>query len=160
MVFPETAHLVTLAGNPVLAGDSAKRVKQIFVGDRNNHAPFLKIMTIHIRYLAALIDGLSLSDQEKLAAIMESGCDEVSDIDDLVNLTFNLDCYDIMHGINDKSDLGYYYAHEAGIYSEKNLGPLANYKIATGVETTAGSEQAGTQREKPQEKRGRRAANV
>ncbi len=58
---------------------------------------------------------------------MESGCDEVSDIDDLINLTFNLDCYDIMPGINDESDLGYYYAHEAGIYSEKDLGPLANY---------------------------------
>ena len=58
---------------------------------------------------------------------MEAGCDEVSDIDDLINLTFNLDCYDIMPGINDESDLGYYYAHEAGIYSEKDLGPLANY---------------------------------
>ena len=58
---------------------------------------------------------------------MEAGCDEVSDIDDLINLTFNLDCYDIMSGINDESDLGYYYAHEAGIYSEKDLGPLANY---------------------------------
>ena len=32
-----------------------------------------------------------------------------------------------MPGINDESDLGYYYAHEAGIYSEKDLGPLANY---------------------------------
>lgn len=52
---------------------------------------------------------------------MEAGCDEVSDIDDLINLTFNLDCYDIMPGINDESDLGYYYAHEAGIYSEKDL---------------------------------------
>ena len=58
-----------------------------------------------LNYLAALIDELSLSDQEKLVAIMESGCDEVSDIDDLINLTFNLDCYDIMPGINDESDL-------------------------------------------------------
>ena len=32
-----------------------------------------------------------------------------------------------MPGINDEADLGYYYAHEAGIYSEKDLGPLANY---------------------------------
>lgn len=80
-----------------------------------------------LNYLAALIDELSLSDQEKLAAIMEAGCDEVSDIDDLINLTFNLDCYDIVPGITDESDLGYYYAHEAGIYSEKDLGPLANY---------------------------------
>ena len=75
-----------------------------------------------LNYLAALIDELSLSDQEKLVAIMEAGCDEVSDIDDLINLTFDLDCYDIMPGINDESDLGYYYAHEAGIYSEKELG--------------------------------------
>ncbi len=37
-----------------------------------------------------MIDELSLSDQEKLVAIMEAGCDEVSDIDDLINLTFNL----------------------------------------------------------------------
>ncbi len=80
-----------------------------------------------LNYLAALIDELSLSDQEKLVAIMEAGCDEVSDIDDLINLTFNLDCYDIMPGINDEYDLGYYYANEAGIYSEKDLGPLAAY---------------------------------
>ena len=52
-----------------------------------------------LNYLAALIDELSLSDQEKLVAIMEAGCDEVSDIDDLINLTFNLDCYDIMPGV-------------------------------------------------------------
>ena len=44
-----------------------------------------------LNYLAALIDELSLSDQEKLVAIMEAGCDEVSDIDDLINLTFNLE---------------------------------------------------------------------
>ena len=29
--------------------------------------------------------------------------------------------------ITDEYDLGYYYVHEAGIYSEKELGPLANY---------------------------------
>ena len=32
-----------------------------------------------LNYLAALIDELSLSDQEKLVAVMEAGCDEVSD---------------------------------------------------------------------------------
>ena len=64
-----------------------------------------------LNYLAALLDEPSLSDPEQLAAIMEAGCDAVSDIDDLINLTFNLDCYDIMPGINDESDLGYYYVH-------------------------------------------------
>lgn len=43
---------------------------------------------------------------------------------------------------------------------EADAGNRHWYKIATGVEITAGTEQAGTQREKPQEKRGRRAANV
>mgnify|MGYP004700547057 CR=1 FL=1 len=76
-----------------------------------------------LNYLAALIDELSLSDQEKLVAIMESGCDEVSDIDDLINLTFNLDCYDIMHGINDKSDLGYYYVQKL-VFTPKRISAL------------------------------------
>ena len=43
---------------------------------------------------------------------------------------------------------------------ETDAGNRHWYKIATGVEITAGTEQAGTQREKTQEKRGRRAANV
>ena len=43
---------------------------------------------------------------------------------------------------------------------EADAGNRHWYKIATGVKITAGTEQAGTQREKPQEKRGRRAANV
>ena len=43
------------------------------------------------------------------------------------SLTFNLDTYDFLPDIHDESDLGYYYVHEAGIYEEKDLGPLANY---------------------------------
>lgn len=80
-----------------------------------------------LNYLAARIDELDKWEQEKLVAVMEGGCDEVSDIDDLINLTFNLDAYDFIPDIHDESDLGYYYVHEAGIYSEKDLGPLANY---------------------------------
>ena len=80
-----------------------------------------------LNYLAARIEELSSWEQEELVAIMESGCDEVSDIDDLINLTYNLDCYEVMPGIRDESDLGYYYVHEAGIYSEQDLGPLASY---------------------------------
>ncbi len=80
-----------------------------------------------LNYLASRIEEMSSWEQEQFAAIMESGCDEVSDIDDLINLTYNLDNYDILPGINDESDLGYYYVHEAGIYDEKELGPLANY---------------------------------
>ena len=80
-----------------------------------------------LNYLAARIEELSTWEQERFVAIMEAGCDEVSDIDDLINLTYNLDCYDFIPKITDEYDLGYYYVHEAGIYSEKELGPLANY---------------------------------
>lgn len=80
-----------------------------------------------LNYLASRIDELDKWEQEKLVAIMEAGCDEVSDIDDLINLTFNLDCYDFIPDIHDESDLGYYYVHEAGIYEEADLGSLANY---------------------------------
>ena len=80
-----------------------------------------------LNYLASRIEELDKWDQEKFVAIMDAGCDEVSDIDDLINLTFNLDRYDFIPKITDEYDLGYYYVHEAGIYSEKELGPLANY---------------------------------
>ena len=80
-----------------------------------------------LNFLASRIDEMDKWEQEKFVAIMEAGCDEVSDIDDLINLTYNLDCYDFIPDIHDESDLGYYYVHEAGIYSEKELGPLANY---------------------------------
>ena len=49
---------------------------------------------------------------------------------------------------------------DAAESKEADAGNRHWYKIATGVEITAGTEQAGTQREKTQEKRGRRAANV
>ena len=61
-----------------------------------------------LNYLASRIDEMDKWEQEKFVAIMESGCDEVSDIDDLINLTYNLDCYDFIPDIHDESDLGYY----------------------------------------------------
>ena len=45
-----------------------------------------------LNYLASRLDEMDKHDQEKFVAIMEAGCDEVSNIDDLINLTYNLDC--------------------------------------------------------------------
>ena len=61
-----------------------------------------------LNYLASRIDEMDKWDQEKFVAIMEAGCDEVSDIDDLVNLTYNLDCYDFLPDVTDEEDLGRY----------------------------------------------------
>lgn len=43
---------------------------------------------------------------EHFVAIMDSGCDEVNDLDDLINLTYNLDNYDFIPDIKDYDDLG------------------------------------------------------
>ena len=83
-----------------------------------------------LNYLAGRLEELDKWDQEKLVAIMDSGCDEVGDIDDLINLTYNLDCYDFIPDIHDASDLGYYYVHDAGIYDvriERIRGDLTDH---------------------------------
>ncbi len=80
-----------------------------------------------LNYLASRIDEMDKWDQEKFVAIMEAGCDEVSNIDDLINLTYNLDCYDFLPDVTDEEDLGRYYIEEAGIYDTKAMGNLTNY---------------------------------
>lgn len=80
-----------------------------------------------LNFLASRIDEMDKWEQEKFVAIMEAGCDEVSDIDDLINLTYNLDCYDFLPDVTDEEDLGRYYIEEAGIYDTKAMGNLANY---------------------------------
>ena len=59
-----------------------------------------------LNYLAARLDEMSRSELEHFVAIMDSGCDEVNDLDDLINLTYNLDNYDFIPDIKDYDDLG------------------------------------------------------
>ena len=80
-----------------------------------------------LNYLASRLDEMDKHDQEKFVAIMEAGCDEVSNIDDLINLTYNLDCYDFIPSVTDEEDLGRYYIEDAGIYDTKSMGSLVNY---------------------------------
>ena len=80
-----------------------------------------------LNYLASLIDELPNYEQEKFVSIMDSGCSSVNCIDDLINLTFNLDAYNFIPGIETDSDLGYSHVHETGIYNEKEFGILINY---------------------------------
>ena len=50
-----------------------------------------------------------------------------SGITGLINLTYNLDRFEIIPDVHDDSDLGYYYVEEAGIYDTKSMGALARY---------------------------------
>lgn len=80
-----------------------------------------------LNYLASLLDEMPKHDLEKFVAIMESGCDEVSDIDDLINLTYNLDRYDFFPGINDYDDLGRFYFEEGGYNEDNRFGSFVDY---------------------------------
>lgn len=48
-------------------------------------------------------------------------------VQDLINLTENMDCFDYLLGVTDDSDLGYYWTHESGCYDTKSMGALSNY---------------------------------
>ena len=79
-----------------------------------------------INYLASKIDNMNTYDLRRFEAALESG-DFCSSVQDLINLTDNLDCIDFMEGIEDDYDIGYYWVEESGCYDTKNMGNLTNY---------------------------------
>ena len=80
-----------------------------------------------LNYLASLLDEMPKHDLEKFVAIMESGCDKVSDIDDLINLTYNLDRYDFFPGIKDYDGLGSFYFEKGGYNEGNRFGSFVDY---------------------------------
>ena len=64
-----------------------------------------------LNYLASKLDDMSQDEYERFQAAMEIG-DHTGSIQELINLTENLDCYDIYSDIHDNDDLGRYYIEE------------------------------------------------
>ena len=64
-----------------------------------------------LNYLASKLEDMSQDEYERFQAAMEIG-DHTGSIQELINLTENLDCYDIYPGIHDHDDLGRYYIEE------------------------------------------------
>ena len=64
-----------------------------------------------LNYLASKLDDMSQDEYERFQAAMEIG-DHTSSIQELINLTENLGCYDIYPDIHDHDDLGRYYIEE------------------------------------------------
>jgi hypothetical protein len=48
-------------------------------------------------------------------------------VEGYINLTYNLDKFDILPDVHDESDLGNYWVNESGAYDTKSMGTLANY---------------------------------
>ena len=64
-----------------------------------------------LNYLTSKLDDMSQDEYERFQAAMEIG-DHTGSIQELINLTENLDCYDIYPDIHDHDDLGRYYIEE------------------------------------------------
>ena len=64
-----------------------------------------------LNYLASKLDEMSQGEYEQFQAAMEVG-DHSGSLQEIINLTENLDCYDVYPDIQDYDDLGRYYIEE------------------------------------------------
>ena len=64
-----------------------------------------------LNYLASKLDEMSQGEYEQFQAAMEIG-DHSGSVQEIINLTENLDCYDVYPDIHDYDDLGQYYIDE------------------------------------------------
>ena len=77
-----------------------------------------------LNYLASKLDEMDQNDYARFQAAMEIG-DYTSSLQEIINLTENLDCYDIYPDIHDYDDLGRYYLEELEV--SKVPAHLQNY---------------------------------
>ena len=67
-----------------------------------------------LNYLASKLDEMSQSEYAQFQAGMELG-DHCGSLQEIINLTENLDCYEIYPDIDDYDDLGRYYIEELDV---------------------------------------------
>ena len=79
-----------------------------------------------LNYLANKIEELSNGEFECFQAAVEMG-EYTGSIQDLINLTENLDCYNLYSDIHSDEDLGYYWIEESGTYDTEAMGRLSSY---------------------------------
>ena len=77
-----------------------------------------------LNYLAGQIMELRESD-DFWQAVLDLG-ENTGSVQELINLTENLDCFAYLPGVQNDSALGYYWIEESGCYDTSNLGALAN----------------------------------
>ena len=65
-------------------------------------------------------------NEEFWQAVLDLG-EYTDSVQDLINLTENMDCFDYFPGVTDDSDLGYYWIEESGCYDTTAMGVLSSY---------------------------------
>lgn len=79
-----------------------------------------------LNFLASRIEEMNDYEYEQFEAVLEEGS-YTSSVKDLINLTSNLDSFEVLTDVSNDYNLGYYYIEEAGIYDTSNMGNLSNY---------------------------------
>jgi len=79
-----------------------------------------------LNYLASLLDEMKDYELTAYQAILEAG-EYSGNIQNLINLTGNLDSFGYMPSVNDDYDLGYYWLEESGCYGLEGMGNLSMY---------------------------------
>lgn len=95
-----------------------------------------------LNYLAGQIMELDESD-EFWQAVLDLG-EYTGSVQELINLTENMDCFDYLSGVTSDSDLGYYWVEESGCYDTKSMGALSNYIDYEGFGRDIRFEESGT----------------
>ncbi|MBP3505953.1 MAG: antirestriction protein ArdA [Lachnospiraceae bacterium] len=82
-----------------------------------------------LNYLASRLNELEDYEFEMFKEVLSAGIDlaEPDGLETCINLTYNLDTYVFMPGVNDQYDLGHYLVNEVGGYDLEKMGDLANY---------------------------------
>ena len=107
--------------------------EEIFASDYDCSLPAIgELLTEYesisrLNYLAACLAALNPYELEKYISILESGCDSFKSLDELIDLTFNLDCYDYRPDIKDEYELGHNYVFDYGLCSETGHKGLIPY---------------------------------
>ena len=82
-----------------------------------------------LNHLAHLLKELSPSERETLEAVMDSG-QHCGSVQDLINLTQNLDCYDLHPGVTDDETLGRIYVEDMELLDvPDNVLPYFDFEV-------------------------------
>lgn len=107
--------------------------EEYFITDYDINIPNMKLgqyeSVDRINYLAGRLNELDDGEMEKFEEILSSGIDLYQEpgMEAYINLTYNLDTYELYAGVNDEYDLGHYIVHEIGSYDLEAMGDLAMY---------------------------------
>ena len=115
-------------------GVDGRRYEEIFITDYHTEIKGLHgCLSEHasideLNYFASLLEKMDEGEREKFEAALAYG-EHTGSLQDLINLSQNLDCYDFYHGVYDEEELGYYLIEELdALEIPDHLEQYFNYK--------------------------------